>query len=161
MDRTQAAEIKRHLLDASAAIDRASMIAFHLDKDDRTTLGGSLGEISFAFFKLLQALYARYPELKPPPEPPAVSSTLEWHEVSLPASISEADIDQIIFSVMTSRLRKTALIIGMALQRCRELGLPISDEVLGARLHALAETDRIDSAGDVHKWRHSEVRLKS
>jgi hypothetical protein len=40
------------------------------------------------------------------------------------------------------------------------LDLPISTEILGARIGALAESDRIDSAGDLRKWRHSEVRLK-
>ena len=93
-------------------------------------------------------------------EPPVISSTLRWEEVSLPASISEADIDQIIFSAMTLQLRKTAMVIAKAMKRCEELGLPINAEVLGARLGALAGSDRIDSAGDLRKWRHSEVRLK-
>jgi Protein of unknown function len=93
-------------------------------------------------------------------EPPAISSTLRWEEVSLPASISEADIDRIIFSVMTSRLQKTAMVIVKAVEHCKGLGLPINAEVLGARLGALAESDRIDGAGDLRKWRHSEVRLK-
>jgi hypothetical protein len=93
-------------------------------------------------------------------EIPVISSTLRWEEVSLPASISEADLDQIIFVAMTSRLRKTAMVIGNALKSCGELGLPINAEILGARLGALAEADRIDSAGDLRKWRHSEVRLK-
>jgi hypothetical protein len=61
---------------------------------------------------------------------------------------------------MTSRLRKTAMVVAQAHMRCEELGLPITAEVLGARLGALAESDRIESAGDLRKWRHSEVRLK-
>jgi hypothetical protein len=93
-------------------------------------------------------------------EVPAISSTLRWEEVSLPDAISEADLDQIIFAAMTSRLRKTAMVIATAVNRCEELGLPISAEILGARPGALAEADRIDSAGDLRKWRHSEVRLK-
>jgi hypothetical protein len=93
-------------------------------------------------------------------EPPTITSTLRWDQVSLPPSISEAEIDQIIFSVMTSRLRKTAMVVAQAHMRCEELGLPITAEVLGARLGALAESDRIESAGDLRKWRHSEVRLK-
>jgi hypothetical protein len=93
-------------------------------------------------------------------EVPVISSTLRWEEVSLPASISEADLDQIIFAAMTSRLRKTAMVIGNAVKRCEELGLPINAEILGARIGALAEADRIEGAGDLRKWRHSEVRLK-
>ena len=56
---------------------------------------------------------------------------------------------------MTSRLLKTARIVGDAGIRCKELGLPIS-----ARIGALAEAGRIEGAGDLRKWRHSEVRLK-
>jgi hypothetical protein len=93
-------------------------------------------------------------------EPPVISSTLRWEEVSLPASVSEADLDQIIFAVMTSRLQKTAVVLHRALERCKELGLPINADILGARLGALAETDRIEGAGDLRKWRYSEVRLK-
>ena len=93
-------------------------------------------------------------------EPPVISSTLRWGEVSLPASISEADLDRIILAVMTPRLQKTAVVLHRALERCKELGLPISADILGARLGALAVTDRMEGAGDLSKWRYSEVRLK-
>ena len=163
MDKTQAAEIQRHLLDAAGAMNRVSEVIFNLEKDERTKLAGPLGQIASALhFELLQAVYTRYPDLKPPvEEPPTISSTLRWDEVSLPAPMSEAHIDQIIFSAMTSRWRKTAMVIGKASERGEQLGLPISAEVLSARLGALAKSDRIDSAGDLCKWRHSEVRLKS
>lgn len=93
-------------------------------------------------------------------EIPATDSTLRWEEASLPPSISEADLDQIIFSVMTSRLLKTARVIGDAAARCKELGLPMDLEILSARIGALAKAGRIEGAGDLRKWRHSEVRLK-
>ena len=66
-------------------------------------------------------------------ELPPISSTLRWEEVSLLESISETDLDQIIFSVMTSRLQKTAMIVAKAAERCKEFDLPISAEILGAR----------------------------
>jgi hypothetical protein len=91
---------------------------------------------------------------------PAASSTLRWEDVVLPDSVSEADLDQIIFAEINLQSRKTALIVSKALTRCEALGLTIDVEMLGARLVALAEADRIDSAGDLRKWRSSEVRLK-
>lgn len=93
-------------------------------------------------------------------EPPVISSTLRWQDISLPASVSEADLDQIIYSVMISRLQKTAFIISKTLERCRELKLPIDADIVGARLRELVETGRIEGAGDMRKWRYSEVRLK-
>jgi len=161
MDRTQAEEIQKHLLDAAGAIDRASKVIFDLDKDDRVTLAAPLGEIVSALhFDLLQAIYARYPELKPPAEPAVTSSALRWDDIALPGSVSEADIDQIILSVLNLQWRKTAMVVGNALTRCRQLDLPISAEALGARVQALAESDRLESQGDLRKWRHSEVRLR-
>jgi hypothetical protein len=97
---------------------------------------------------------------KPSDENSRIDSTLRWEEVSLPPSISEADLDQIIFSVMTPRLLKTARVISDAFARCKELGLPTDLEILSARIGALAEAGRIEGAGDLRKWRYSEVRLK-
>jgi hypothetical protein len=55
------------------------------------------------YYELLFVLYKRYPDLRPADkEPPHILSTLRWEKVSLPSSISEADIDQIIFSVLHS-----------------------------------------------------------
>ena len=36
----------------------------------------------------------------------------------------------------------------------------VAAEMLGARIRALAESDRIEGAGDLRKWRYSEVRLQ-
>jgi hypothetical protein len=93
-------------------------------------------------------------------EPPVISSRLCWKDISLPASITEADLDQIIFSAMTSRLQKTAMVILKTLKQCEQLNLPIDADIVGARLAALVGSDRIEGAGDLRKWRYSEVRLK-
>ena len=37
--------------------------------------------------------------------------------------------------------------------------MAINYEMLGARIVALAEAGRIEGAGDLRMWRHSEVRL--
>jgi Protein of unknown function len=161
MDRKQAVEIQKHLLDAAGAIDQAGTIIYGLDEADRAPLTAPLGETwSALHFELLRALYAMHPELKPPGEPPRISSKLRWDQVSLPEAVSEADIDAIILLALTTRLQKTAKVIGKAVERCRELGLPISDEMLGARLQVLVKSGRMESAGDTRKWGHSEVRLK-
>lgn len=84
--------------------------------------------------------------------------------MKLPASVSEKDIDDIIFSELNRQWRKVARVVGQAFNRCEELGLPLPREgryeIFGARLQELAEKDRIEGAGDLRKWRHSEVRLK-
>ena len=87
-------------------------------------------------------------------------STLRWDEVELPSSIAEADLDDVIFSVMHPQWRKTAMILFKAGEGCRERSWPIETEVLAARIQALAEADRIDHQGELRYWHASEVRLK-
>jgi hypothetical protein len=122
---------------------------------------GPLDDISSALhFELLQKIYLRYPGLQRPAEQPVVNTTIRWEDIVLPEAVSEADLDQIIFSVLNSQWRKTALIVGTALAQAQHCGLPINAEMLGARIEALADEDRLDSQGDLRFWRHSEVRLK-
>ena len=64
--------------------------------------------------------------------------------VTLPKSVSEADLDAIIFSILTSRQQKTAMVIGRAMNHCGEHNLPINDEIFGARIEALAKLGRIE-----------------
>ncbi|MBO4222759.1 DUF3658 domain-containing protein [Bradyrhizobium neotropicale] len=162
MNREQAEEIHEHLLDVVESLERAEGAISTLGEEARRMFASGLGAAGDAvYYELLFVLYKKFPDLRPPDkEPPHILSTLRWEEVSLPSSISEADIDRIIFSVLHSQWRKTAAIIGWALDRCGELGLVVSDEVLAARLGALAEADCIESQGDLRMWRHSEVRKK-
>src|SRR5712691_10868318 len=118
MDRTQAAEIQRHMLDAADAINRASQIIFVLDEEDRKMLAAPLGEIVSALhFELLQAVYLRYPDLRPPAADRYMIDTVRrWEEIALPGSVSETDLDSMIFSALSLRWQKTAMVIGKALE---------------------------------------------
>jgi hypothetical protein len=161
MDKTQATEIEKHLGAAIDALHRAGDIILDLDKADRTLLAIPLAEIVAAVHsELLEEMYTRYPDLRPPQEVPTISSTLRWDDVTLPEGMSEADLDAIIFSAMSMQYRKVARIIGDTLMQCGKLGRPISDEMVGARIQELDETRRLESQGDLRKWRFSEVRLK-
>jgi hypothetical protein len=51
------------------------------------------------------------------------------------------------------------MVVGKALTECQRVLLPVSAEMLGARIRALAEADRLESQGDLRKWRFSEIRL--
>ena len=50
------------------------------------------------------------------------------------------------------------MVIFKTLEQCEQRRLPIDADIVGARLAALV--DRIERAGDLRKWRYSEVRLK-
>ena len=164
MNREQAAEIQRHLLDADSAMDRARRAIAGLGKEDRVRFDDLLAEVKADLqSEVLASIYDQHPDLKPPAEwreEPCITSELRWDQVHLPSPISEADIDAILLSVMKPRWRKVAMVVVTALGRCRELGLQVSDEALAARLQVLAESGRIEDVGDLRKWRFSEVRLK-
>jgi Protein of unknown function len=163
MNRTQAAEIQRHMLRAAKAINRASEIVFALDQEDREVLGTPLLEIIDALhFKLLRAVYIRYPELRPPdPGRSRINTARRWKDIVLPESVSETDLDNAIFSALTSRWQKTAMVVGNALKHCETLALPVDEEMVGVRIRALAEAGRLEGEGDLRKWRYSEVRLNA
>ncbi len=163
MDRTQAAEINRHMRKAANAIDRASQIISALDAADREMLAAPLEKIILALhFELLRAVYLRYPDLRPPAAGRSIKNTVRrWEEVVLPESISETDLDRTIFSALSSRWQKTAMVIGNVLKQCETLALPVDDEVVGVRIRALAEAGRLEGEGDLRKWRFSEVRLNA
>jgi hypothetical protein len=110
---------------------------------------------------VLRIIYDRFPDLElRSDEIPTICSTLLWEDVRLPPSITDADVDGVIFSVLKPQWRKTAMIVLQALKKCEELGWPIEDEALAARIEVLAEAGRIEHQGDLRYWRHSEVRLQ-
>ena len=88
-----------------------------------------------------------------------VSSTLRWKDIVLPASVTESDVDKLIFATLKENWRKMALIVGNVFQACKTRSIPLSDEVIAARIQELAEAGRIESQGNLTKWRYSEVRL--
>ena len=163
MDRTQAAEIQRHMLDAADAINRASEIISALDEKHRAILTTPLAKIVLALHaQLLHAVYIRYQDLRPPdPGRSVINAARQWKDIVLPESVSEADLDSSIFSALTLRWQKTAVIISRALERCEKLALPVDVEMLGVRILALAEARRLEGKGDLRKWGYSEVRLNA
>lgn len=141
MKREQAVRINDHLLDACRALDQARMGIAALGKAERIKLGDWLEEVVAALEdELLQPIYDQYPDLEPPRsdrEPLRYICELTWDEVQLPTSMTEKQLDEIIFSVMKPTWRKTAMAVTYVLDRCKELGLPIEGEVIGARLKVL------------------------
>jgi len=158
MDKMQAIKIRRQLRALERALLKTSAAAFELDKEEQQIFRKPLLDLlSGLHFEMLKFVYT--PELRPPPVPPTICSDLRWKDVTLPKSVSVADLDAIIFSILTSRQQKTARVIGTAVTHCEEHNLPVSDEIFGARIEALAKLGRIQAFGDPRFWTHSELKL--
>jgi hypothetical protein len=160
MTRDQAEEIQRCLFEAAAAMSRAQEAIAGLDREDRrrfimplSVAGGELQD------KILWPIYQRFPELQPPGEVPTISSELCWDDVILPSPVTERDLDEMIFALLTPRWHKTAMILVQAQKHIEKNAWPIEVEVVAARIQALADNKRIDHQGDLRMWRFSEVRL--
>ena len=165
MKREQAVRIQKHLLDANLALNNASMAIAGLAKEERLRFDGLLRKVFVALHqKVLAPIHDQFPDIEPPVAEEvistAITSRLRWDQVRLPPSVTEAGIDEIIFSVLKPQWRKTAMIVLRALERCKELDVAIGDEAVAARLRVLAASDRIEGIGDLRKWFGSEVRLK-
>ncbi len=89
-----------------------------------------------------------------------ICSTLRWGEVMSPLSVTEAELDALIFSELAERLLKVARIVSRVFETLEARSIYLSHEVIAARVRELAETGRIESVGNLTMWRHSEVRLK-
>ena len=159
MNREQAEEILEYLLEAAFELDEAKAAAnVFADQDkDAAALSALIIKLNS---ELLQAIYARFRDLIPFEEFPEISSSLRWDQVQLPPSVSEAQVDQIILSVIAPQWHKMARIIWDAVKRSEELALEVRDEAFAARIQVLVEAGRLESQGDLRKWRHSEVRKK-
>jgi hypothetical protein len=163
MDRKAAVAIVRQLKEASLSLNDAIRIA--IDHTQETQLKHQIGELIVALhFDILPQIYDKYPDLRPPPEKPRISSKLRWNKVKLPPSVSEKDIDDILFSELKPHWLKVAMVLAQAFDRCEERDLPIPregrHEIFGARLRDLADRNQIEGIGDLRKWGWSEVRLK-
>jgi Protein of unknown function len=88
-------------------------------------------------------------------------SGLRWEDVSLPASVSVADLDALIFQDIVQNWRKVARIVGTAQMACEARSLPISGQVIAARVRALVDAGALEGVGNLRRWRYSEVRLKA
>lgn len=159
MNREQSEEILDYLLEAARELDEARAAASVLGEqdEDARSLENLLVRLTS---ELLDGMFERFADLMPYGEFPAISSTLRWEAVSLPPSVSENDLDQIIFAHMTSRWQKMAMILWNTVKASDKAGLPISDAMFAARIHALVEAGQFEGQGDLRCWRHSEVRLK-
>jgi Protein of unknown function len=160
MDEDQTAEILDYLLTAARELDEARAAANILADHDKDA--ASVRDLVIKLnSELLQTIFQRFPDLLPFDEFPAINSSLRWDQVRLPPSVSETQVDQIIFSVVAPSWHKMARIIWDAVKRGEGRGLGVTDEMFAARIQVLVEAGRLESQGDVRKWRHSEVRLKA
>jgi Protein of unknown function len=162
MDKAQATKIHERLLAVNKALSKVENAISELSVEDRAVFSEPMAELWYRLRgKALRVIYTRYPELQPIPDDfDEISSDLQWKDVTLPDAISEADLDAAILSQLKPHSLKVARIIGDVMDVFRERRLSIGAEIVSARIRWLADIGRIESIGDLRKWRYSEIALK-
>src|SRR5271169_5402309 len=95
-DRDEAVAIVLRMEEASLSLNDAARIA--IEHTQELQLRHRIAELSVALnFDILPQIYDKHPGLRPPPEKPRISSRLRWTKVKLRPSVSEKDIDDILF----------------------------------------------------------------
>lgn len=74
-------------------------------------------------------------------------------------SSSDAPLDDLILAVVKPNWQKVAMVLGKARRLSESRGLESSYDALAARIAALCMEGRLESQGNVSKWRRGEVRL--
>jgi len=88
-----------------------------------------------------------------------VCSTLRWKDVVLPAAVTAAAIDALIFAETDKCWLKVARIVGNVFQNLEARCIRLPMDIIAARIAKLVEVGRLESQGNLTMWRHSEVRL--
>ena len=70
-----------------------------------------------------------------------------------------AHFDRLILSVAKPKWQKVAMVIVKARMFAERANFKMSDGALAARIGALCMEGRLESQGNLSRWRHSEVRL--
>jgi hypothetical protein len=97
---------------------------------------------------------------KPKIDDDRVCSTLTWKDVVLPLSVSEADLDALIFAETDKHWLKVARIVGNVFQMLETRCIRLPMDIIAARIAKLVEVGRLESQGNLTMWRHSEVRSR-
>jgi hypothetical protein len=159
MNKAQASKIRTRLLAVGKALNKVDEAISELNKEDREVFADPMVHLDRVLRReALRIIYSRYPELQPGFD--EISSDRRWEDVTLPPSISEADLDAAILSKLRPHFLKVAKVISDVVRAFDEQGLSIDAETISARIRLLADIDRIEGVGDLRKWRFSEVRLK-
>jgi Protein of unknown function len=95
---------------------------------------------------------------KPDFDDDRVCSTLTWKDAVLPSSVTEDDLDAMIFAEMDKDWLKVARIVGRVFKTYEGRSIYLPTDIIGARIAKLKEVGQLESQGNLTMWRHSEVR---
>jgi hypothetical protein len=133
------------------------------DGDERKTL---LKALSGAIMEVLAGVRApvirQFPALQPHEAPGRPDTELDEEDLAAISQLTEADIaaiDLALLAECATSWRKVARVIGFAMKSLQEKLEDIPDSYYAQRVLVLAAAGKIESQGNLHYMRSSEVRL--
>ena len=73
--------------------------------------------------------------------------------------MTNTEIDEAILACLSARWQKVALVVGAVGQSIASPERDDEFDRVARRIYALARAGRIATAGDIKRWRESEIRL--
>ncbi len=125
------------------------------------TLGRAIGLIREFQKQIIQ----RNPKLKPSSHrdttPPPLLTGAQKEKIAELSKDEINKIDELLLKNITVQWQKTAKIVGTSLLASSSDPKEIPDLYYAQRIEAMAKSGIIESQGNIHSMRHSEVRKKS
>lgn len=72
---------------------------------------------------------------------------------------SNEDLDAFVLSSSKTRWQKVAMIIVTVSLECERNGINVSDDAIAAHIRSLVDDGKLQSQGNLSRWRHCEVKL--
>jgi Protein of unknown function len=134
--------------------------------DDPQERGTLLRGLGLAIGEILCSVRApavhQYPEIEPEPELGPPDTALAPDEIAIASQLSMEDIaaiDSALIGQCAQSWRKVARIVGSAMSAIPEKLDHVPDGYFAQRVIALASSGQLESQGNLHYMRFSEVRL--
>jgi len=164
MNRKTAEEIytacERAIVELSAAEKAILQIQ---DSETRSRLLRALGSCITEIFGTLRMHAVRqYPDLEPQQEHGEPDTALDAEDLAAVSLLSTSDIeaiDKALLAECAQTWRKVARVVGFAMTALRGRFQGVPDSYYALRVISLAESGVIESQGNLHYMRFSEVRL--
>lgn len=75
-------------------------------------------------------------------------------------SVSNEDLDAVIMAAASAEWQKVALLISAVFDALAARQITTPAQTIAERIYALAESGKLDSGGNLRRWRDGVVRVK-
>lgn len=76
-------------------------------------------------------------------------------------SISNEELDAVILAAVNTNWQKVAVVISTVFDALAQKGITYPAQGIAERIYVLVAEDKLDSGGNIRRWRDGNVRVKA